>query len=96
MISVEIGEPSPQIVLFEPGQNEEELRANLDITAQLQAARLSTKKNNPEDRRQQADPYLGRAFQSSRGSRQGGLSFRTLRRLEGTTLLECVYPEDVL
>ncbi|RDX60863.1 hypothetical protein CR513_60966, partial [Mucuna pruriens] len=36
MILVEIGEPSPRTALFELGENEEELRANLDL---LQEAR---------------------------------------------------------
>ncbi|RDY06591.1 hypothetical protein CR513_09400, partial [Mucuna pruriens] len=31
MIPVEIGEPSPRTALFEPSQNEEDLRANLDL-----------------------------------------------------------------
>ncbi|RDX72263.1 hypothetical protein CR513_48280, partial [Mucuna pruriens] len=31
VIPVEIGEPSPRTTLFEPGENEEELRANLDM-----------------------------------------------------------------
>ncbi|RDX78898.1 Tf2-6, partial [Mucuna pruriens] len=31
VISVEIGESSPRTTLFEPGENEEELRANLDM-----------------------------------------------------------------
>ncbi|RDX81685.1 Tf2-6, partial [Mucuna pruriens] len=31
VIPVEIGEPSPRTALFEPGRNEEELRANLDM-----------------------------------------------------------------
>ncbi|RDY09242.1 hypothetical protein CR513_06424, partial [Mucuna pruriens] len=31
MIPVEIGEPSPWMALFEPNENEEELRVNLDM-----------------------------------------------------------------
>ncbi|RDX67038.1 Retrovirus-related Pol polyprotein from transposon opus, partial [Mucuna pruriens] len=31
MIPIEIGEPSPRVALFEPGKNEDELRANLDL-----------------------------------------------------------------
>ncbi|RDX88228.1 hypothetical protein CR513_30206, partial [Mucuna pruriens] len=35
MIPVEIGEPSPRTVLFEPSRNEEELRANLDLIQEI-------------------------------------------------------------
>ncbi|RDX72392.1 Gypsy retrotransposon integrase-like protein 1, partial [Mucuna pruriens] len=35
MILVEIGEPSPRTTLFEPGRNEEELRANLDLIQEV-------------------------------------------------------------
>ncbi|RDX66810.1 Pro-Pol polyprotein, partial [Mucuna pruriens] len=35
MIPVEIGEPSPRTALFEPGRNEEELRANLDLIQEI-------------------------------------------------------------
>ncbi|RDX80199.1 Tf2-6, partial [Mucuna pruriens] len=35
MIPVEIGEPSPRAALFEPSENEEELRANLDLLQEV-------------------------------------------------------------
>ncbi|RDX85067.1 Tf2-11, partial [Mucuna pruriens] len=36
VMPVEIGEPSPRTTLFEPGRNEEELRANLDMLQETQ------------------------------------------------------------